>query len=173
MTTPTRAPARKRAPARPKVVGHQADEQPELIEDDAPEQTVNGIAVVNSVTPENLPGVQMGYTKLTLADDTVCFTCIDCDEFVSDNRDAVRRHRKLVHVQVTKRSANLPEVVQTMTIAQLLNAAQAGLSAGVLLERVEAERDQYRLDLTEMTKKYTSLTRALERAGFAPKLEDE
>ncbi len=133
--------------------------------------TVNGVKVVDSHRPQNLPNAPFNYIKLTLADGSVRYQCFDCPDFIG-GREEVRLHRKIVHPGRTD-AHKIPQAVMQMTLSQLLSTAESAMSVGALVERIEAERDRYRSELAEITRKYNALTKALDKVGFAPKLEDE
>lgn len=165
------ATATKRTPR--KVIGEKAE--PVFVEPDhdlvADAFTVDGLRIIESHRPQNLPNAPFNYVKLTLEDNSVRYQCIDCPEFIS-GREEVRNHRKIFH-PILKDPTKLSPAILQMTMGQLLSAAESSLSVGALVERIEGERDRYKVDLAELTRKYTQLTRALDRAGFMPKLEDE
>ncbi len=132
--------------------------------------TVDGLEVVESHRGQGLPNVPFNYVKLTLSDGSTRYQCVDCPDIIG-TRDYVRQHRRDVHAK--KIAAVSTTAVLSMTVGQLVEAAESNLSAGRLIEQIEAERDRYRIELAELTKKYNALTKALEKAGFTPKLEED
>lgn len=161
--------ATKRMPR--KVIGEMATPVFTEPDHDMDEFRVDGLRVIESHRPQNLPNVPFNYVKLTLEDGTFRYQCIDCPNFIAGRED-VRSHRKIFH-PVLKDPNKLSPAILQMTMGQLLSAAESSLNVGALVERIEAERDRYKLDLVELTRRYTALTRALEKVGFTPKLEDE
>lgn len=187
MTTRTTG-SRRKAPAAKRPAAEHAQpsfiepaeepvEEPaeEIDEDDEVMEAllVDGLRIVDTHRPQNLPNHPFNYLKLTLEDGSTRHQCIDCPRVIG-TRDEVRTHRRIVHPGPGRRSNSpLSSAVLGMTVAQLLEIGESSVTFGALLERVEAERDRYRIEASEATRKYTQLTRALDKAGFMPKLEDD
>lgn len=182
--TKTAPPRKKAAPAK-KVVGHrQPTLDPEPQPDDVPEGwTVDGLKVISAVRAQNLPDVPMNYNRLELEDGSKRYQCVDCPDFIS-GREGVRQHRRDIHgappappkiakAQTAPTSLRIPVTVAQMSLEQILATVGDTLSYGTLVEKLEEDKERLRIELLELNRKYNALTRALDRAGFMPKIEDE
>lgn len=166
---------RGRPPTRNRAPQARSEQQP-LIETPEPEQNVgpifvNGLRVIDRARMQNLPNVPMNIVKLTLEDGSGAYSCFDCPDVVG-SREFVRTHRARTHKiasAVIKRDSPL----LALNLGQLIDLSESSMAAGEIIERLEAERDRYKADRDEVTRKYDKLVRALERVGFTPKLEDE
>lgn len=132
---------------------------------------IDGLLVVDTTRPQNLPSAPYNHLKLTLEDGSTRYQCVDCPEVIGNHTD-IRKHRQLVHPS-KRLDEKMPESLRQMTLGQLVSIAESSTAYGAMLERAEQDRDRYRQELAEITRKYTQLTRALDRAGFMPKLEEE
>ncbi len=178
----TDAPPRKRTATPKRINGHQTP----LLDppaDEPEQQTVDGLKVVEAVRGQNLPNAPMNFIKLVLEDGTHRYQCADCPEVIG-TRDGIRAHRKEVHPgpvrpstkpgrPTANPSVRIPLSVADMPLSHILALVEDVLTYGSLVERLEAERDHLRSELLDVNRKYNALTRALEKVGFMPKLEDE
>lgn len=162
-------PARRgRPPNRNRAPQARAEQQP-LMEEPL---IVNGLRVVDSSRMQNLPNAPMNIVKLTLEDGSGAYQCVDCPE-VAGTREHVRTHRARVHKPPPSSVVKRDSPLLALNLGQLIERAESSMAAGAVIERLEGERDRYKAERDEITRRYDKLVRALERVGFTPKMEDE
>lgn len=159
-------------PETPPAPDAPTNHQEQLLEDQDLPRFFQGKRIVETERPQNLPKAPFNVLKHRLEDDSTVWSCVDCPE-VMGTRDEVRRHRSYKH-SIGKRVNNkVPDVVLSMTIGDVLKAAESSTAVGGHLERVETERDELRRQLQLVTNRYNKLVRTLEKAGFHMSVEDD
>jgi hypothetical protein len=158
-------------------------------------RVVNGQAVIaDEPVLSNLPSKPpTKVRKLTLADKSVRYGCVQCP-FTGANRDVVRVHFKREHGE----SGPLPERVApptpngvvperkasprgritvdpdaaTMTLGELVQLATSATRFGAMIETEQALTAKWRKRAEDAEIKLRRLTVALDRAGFALKIDE-
>lgn len=149
------------------------------VEPETTGRVINGVAVVRE-TPvaSNLPtGVPRRMTELAMADGSTLFGCADCPS-VGQTRGEMMKHRQHEHTsgrsypRSRKVEPVLPAHLAEITLAELMEAARTAADFGEAVARLEAERDEFRERAEVAERRLRKLTVALERAGFAPAVDD-
>lgn len=165
---PMKPPRRRRSP-------NKVANQPALVaepEGDRP-TTYKGVAILNEVPIEHLPGKPFRISRLFLENDEVVFACRDCLE-VADTRGQIMAHRNAEHgsrigkhgarhlyeprktapdpIVPIRADGTRPTTPMEMTLGEFIAVAPSIAAMGDLIEKMEQERDAALAELNERTK---------------------
>jgi hypothetical protein len=147
---------------------------------------VNGQQVIkDEPVPLNIPASPgaaqgfLGFRKLTLADNSVVFRCVDCPKEIG-SRGELMVHRTRVHpaggagrktvvATVAKKSVS-PELLD-MSLGELFELRQSAEAWAVAQEHLTADRDHWKNRAQAAEMELRRITAAMDRAGFVRKVE--